>query len=160
MLQMLCFYSALGIHLVRDISYTSHNQCVYMQSFSDKETNKTSTGLLKCEWILALTLSPDWNATWRRKGLLPYAGQLSVHSGFVISPTLHWSDLSVVCRLLRLNSSRCSAAGGVRKRPRGRNSGSSEKWHGRWTRSELVNFLECRPCLLLLGRRGQPEVAL
>ena len=81
MLQMLCFYSALGIHLVRDISYTSHNQCVYMQSFSDKETNKTSTGLLKCEWILALTLSPDWNATWRRKGLLPYAGQLSVHFG-------------------------------------------------------------------------------
>jgi hypothetical protein len=49
--------------------------------------------------------SPDWNATWRRKGLLPYAGQLSVHC--------RRADLSVVCGLLRLDSSRCSAARGV-----------------------------------------------
>jgi hypothetical protein len=67
--------------------------------------------------------SQDRNATWRRKELLPYAGQLSVHFGsIVISPTLHCSDLSVICRLLRLDYSRCSAAGGVRKRPRGWNN--------------------------------------
>ncbi|CAL8379158.1 unnamed protein product [Boreogadus saida] len=49
---------------------------------------------------------------------------LQVH---VITQTFHWSDLSVVCGLLRLDSSRCSAAGEVCIQPRGRNNGASEK---------------------------------
>ena len=63
------------------------------------------------------------------KGIVAYAGQLSVNFGS-ISPTLHCSVLSAVCGLLRLDSYRCSAAGGVHKRPRGRNNGASEKLHG------------------------------
>jgi hypothetical protein len=54
---------------------------------------------------------------------------------YVISLMLHCSDLSVVCGLLRLDSSHCSAAGGVRIRPRGRNNSIGEMT---WTRSELT----------------------
>ena len=69
---------------------------------------------------MALILKSRWIRN--EKGIVAVCGtaviSLRVH---VISPTLHCSDLSVVCGLLRLDPCRCSAAGGLRKRQRGRN---------------------------------------
>ena len=141
----------------------------YYESKRQRRVLKLSGTLGHCgegiggKGILPLTLKSRLKRYMEEKGIVAVWEVRKWSVREIFSQTLHSSDPSVVCRLLQLDSSRCSAAGGVRKRPRGRNNGASEKSHGpevNWQLSTENIFLESRLCLLLLGRRGQQEVAL